>query len=265
MTHDFKSVRALVRNSDSRSRDIVTGVLGILGCREVIPTDSAAEAQYFLQSEMIDLLVVDATQSLLAACDMVRQMRHRPAADNTFAVSMILSPPPEPGDAARLMESGADAILIKPINPVAVAERIKGLVHSQRPFVVTNAYVGPERRGLRFRPGSEPVQPIAVPNPLREMALGAMSRDQLRRSIRAGWEVVNEHRIERQAAHLGRLVNRVRDAFAGSEPSRTAQSRILELREAASELRLRVEGSEYHHVAHLATTMVDICLGLGRA
>jgi DNA-binding response OmpR family regulator len=267
MTHDFQSVRALLRNSDPRSREIVTGVLGILGCRQLIIAQSNSEAEHFLRSDMVDLLVVDAEQCLPSACNLIQQMRHRPAADNTFALSMVLASPPNASHAAHLMESGADSIVIKPLDPVRVAERITALVKTRRPFVVTSAYVGPERRGPGMRPGCESAPRVIVPNPLREMALATMSRDELRRGIRAGWDVVNEHRIERQAAHLSRLVNRLKDAFCEDKriPAATARTRLLELRDAAAELRLRVEGSGYDHVAHLASTMVDICCGLGRA
>lgn len=267
MTHDFHSVRALLRNSDPRSRDIVTGVLGILGCRQLILTQSNSEAEHFLRSDMVDLVLVDTEQCLPSACNLIQQMRHRPTADNTFALTMVLTAPPNAGHAAHLMESGADSIVVKPLDPVRMAERITALVKTRRPFVVTSAYVGPERRGPGMRPGCESAPRFTVPNPLREMALATMSRDELRRGIRLGWDEVNDHRIERQSAHLSHLVNRVRDAFGDKHPvpAATVRARLLELRDAAAELRLRVEGSGYDHVSHLASTMVDICCGLGRA
>lgn len=265
MSHDFRSVRALLRNPDSHSRELLTNALANFGCRQMVTAAHGGEVEHYLKSDMIDLLVVDADQGLNDACDLVQDMRRRPTADNTFAISIILTSPPDPRYAAHLMDSGADAILLKPLQTNVVAERLVSLISNRKSFVVTSDYVGPERRGEGMRPGTESAPRVAVPNPLREMAMSSMSRDELRRGIRMGWETVNEHRIERQAARLSWLVDRIREAFSHNPPASEAASRILELRDAAAELRLRVEGGGYDHVSHLATTMIDICCGLGRA
>jgi len=265
MPHDFQSVRALLRTPDSKIREIVTGTLANFGCRRLVTIDHGADMEPYLRADMIDLLVVDAESGLQEACGMVQRMRASPAGDNSFAATIILTGTPDPHCIAHLIDSGADTILIKPLQANALAERITALVQRRNAFVVTSDYVGPERRGEGQRPGSESAPRVTVPNPLREMTVGAMSRDELRRGVRASWETVNEHRIERQAAHLGWLVEQVREAFTGQPPSDRARDSIIALRNAAAELRLRVDGCGYDHVAHLATTMVDICCGLGVA
>ena len=264
MTHDFQSVRVLLRNPDSHSREMVTSTLVNHGCRHMITADHPGEMDYYLRADMIDLLICDADLGLREACDTVHRMRNRAAGDNCFALSIILTRRPDPTEIAHLIDSGTDAVMVKPFQPAALAERIGALVQGHRLFVVTSAYVGPERRGDGMRPGTESAPRVQVPNPLRETSLARTSRDELRRKIRAAWTVVNEHRIERQTAHLVWLVRRIGAAFASRPPAVEAAILLSQLLGSASELRLRVAGTAFDHVAHLATTMMEICQGLGQ-
>jgi DNA-binding response OmpR family regulator len=265
MTHDFQSVRVLLRNPDPLSRRIVTGTLANHGCRQIITGEHGGEVDHYLQSDMIDLLICDADQGLDDACDTVRRMRNRVAGDNTFALSVILTSPPSPETIVHLIDSGTDAILVKPFQPAALAERITTMIQGRKSFVITRDYVGPERRGDGVRPGTESAPRVQVPNPLRETVMAGITRDQLRRKVRAAWEVVNEHRIERQAVQLGWLVQRIQLAFAARPPTAEATALIAQLLHCTSELRLRVGGTSFDHVAHLATTMIEIAYGLGQS
>ncbi|CAA7626081.1 response regulator [Magnetospirillum sp. SS-4] len=263
MTHDFQSVRALLRNPDPVTRKIVTGTLGNHGCRQIVVAEHGGEVEHHLKSDMIDLLICDADQGLQDACDSVRQMRNRADGDNAFALSVILTSRPDPETVTHLIDSGTDSILVKPFQPATLAMQIDTLIRSRRPFVITRDYVGPERRADGMRPGTESAPRLQVPNPLRETVTGGANRDELRRRVRAAWEVVNEHRIERQAVQLIWLANRIRAALQARPPAEEAASLIAQLLHCTSELRLRVAGCGFDHVAHLATTMIEIAYGLG--
>ncbi|CAA7627743.1 hypothetical protein MCP1_70089 [Candidatus Terasakiella magnetica] len=124
MNRHFQSVRALLCTPDSQLRQMVAGTLINMGCRQMITADHTNEADHYLQSDMIDLLVMDAEFGLLESCQAVQRVRNRVKGDNTFALSVILTPRPDPQQIALLMDSGADAILAKPFQPVALADRI---------------------------------------------------------------------------------------------------------------------------------------------
>ncbi len=263
MTHHFRSVRALLRAPDRQTREIVSAALADQGCRCVVTADHRGEAEHYLRADMVDLLICDAGRDPDEACDAVRRMRNSPGGDNAFALSVILTERPNPGQTMRLIDSGTDAILVKPFPPAALAERLRDLVRGARQFVVTDDYIGPARCGDDAGQGADAAPRVEVPNPLRETVLATMSRDELRRAVRTTWEVVAEHRIESQTAHLVRLVARIRTVFASRPPAAEAAVLLAEVLGCASELRLRVAGTGFDHVAHLATTLIEICYGLG--
>ena len=190
--HDAQGMRALLRNLDSRSRDVVARTLGVLGCRSLMVSDQAVEDDPLAHSEMIDLLVLDTDSDVEAACTLVRDMRRGVRAENTFAVTVLMTSLAQTEHLARLLDCGADAILEKPIDPVKVAERITELTRRRRCFVVTDTYMGPDRRMRGLRPGSPRSSRVPVPNPLRETTLSGMSRDQLRDLIRMTREALDQ-------------------------------------------------------------------------
>lgn len=200
MTHDAHGMRALLRNLDSRSRDVVARTLGVLGCRNLLVTDQAAEADPFEHSGMIDLLVMDADPDVEATCALVRDMRRGIGAENAFAVTVLMTSLAQTEHLARLLSCGADAILEKPVDPVKVAERITELTRKRRCFVVTESYIGPDRRIRGVRPGAPPAARVAVPNPLRETTLSGMSRDELRDLIRLTRDALDRKRMAYRAA-----------------------------------------------------------------
>lgn len=197
MTHDATGMRALLRNLDSRSRDVVARTLGVLGCRTLRVSDLDDPLD---DSEMIDLLVMDADSDVEAACAMVRDMRRGVRTENAFAVTVLMTSLAQTEHLARLLDCGPDAILEKPVDPVKVAERITELTRKRRCFVVTETYVGPDRRARGMRPGSPPAARVPVPNPLRETTLSGMSRDELRDLIRMTREALDRKRAGYVAA-----------------------------------------------------------------
>ncbi len=197
MTHDAplsaQGMRALLRNLDSRSRDVVARTLGVLGCRDLSYLDGGDGAEDHLRSGTVDLLVVDTDGDVEAACALVRDMRRGIRAENAFAITVLMTSLAQTEHISHLRDCGADAILEKPVDPVKVAERITALTRKRRCFVVSESYVGPDRR-VRRRPDSSPAARIAVPNPLRETTLSGMSRDQLRELIQMTWEALDRKR-----------------------------------------------------------------------
>jgi CheY-like chemotaxis protein len=258
MTHDYHSVHAVMHDPDAATRDVVTGTLSNYGCRHLAGTRSAEALDACLAAEMIDLVVCDADRDLDAACRCLRTMRDRRWGDNAFSVAVALVSAPTPEAVARLLDAGPDAILVKPFQPPALAERLAAIIRARRPFVVTGTYVGPDRRDPGAGRGCGSAPHVEVPNPLRETVMGAISRDELRRRVRASWEVVNEYRIERQALRLAWVVARIGECYARRPPAAEAGMRIAELSAVAGELGLRVSGTAFEHVSRLSATLIDV-------
>jgi DNA-binding response OmpR family regulator len=200
MTNDATGMRALLRNLDFRSHDVITRTLGVMGCRTLLGLEPGHDTARLLRTEMIDLLLVDTDLGIDEACALVRGMRRTIAADNPFAVTVMLTSAPQPELSTYLLNCGADMVLVKPVDPVMVAGRITALTRLRRSFLVAGDYIGPDRRTKGVRSAAPSAPRVPVPNPLREMSISSMSRDELRERVRVSWVALDERWVDHRAA-----------------------------------------------------------------
>jgi DNA-binding response OmpR family regulator len=87
--------------------------------------------------EAPDVVILDADLEDDNPCDMVRSIRHGRLGSNPF-LTVVMTTSIASNDRVRsIVESGADGLLLKPISPAAVMERLAGLVRQRKPFIVT--------------------------------------------------------------------------------------------------------------------------------
>jgi DNA-binding response OmpR family regulator len=200
MVNPPESTSVLAYIIENRVRGVVVPTLMALGNCRLRGANSAAMAEAMLRSEPIDLLVIDSDDDVEEACALVGGLRRTIAADNPFAVTIMLTSQSDPKHIGRLRACGTDTVLVKPIDPVMFAVKVTALTRLRRTFVASPGYIGPERRTSASRPGTKPAPRIPVPNPLREMSLGTMSRAELRERIRVAWVALDEQWVDHCAA-----------------------------------------------------------------
>lgn len=193
-------VRAFAHVADVNLRDIIVRTLLALGrCIPRVSDDFVATEEW-LRAEPVDLFIIDATPDVDGACAQVAALRRTIAADNPFAVVIMVTAQSDAKHVGRLKACGADTVLIKPIDPVMLAVKVTSLTRQRRAFVASPGYIGPERRTGASRPGTKPAPRIPVPNPLREMYMATMSRDEMRERIRLAWVALDEQWVDHEAA-----------------------------------------------------------------
>jgi hypothetical protein len=84
---------------------------------------------------------------------------------NPFLVVILTTWALREDTVGRVMNSGADDIIVRPYSVSFLAERVRTLVDARKGFVVTGDYVGPDRRKAAVRPPE--VNLLDVPNTLR--------------------------------------------------------------------------------------------------
>ena len=93
----------------------------------------------------------------------------------------------------RIIDSGADTLLVKPLAPAQLFSRIENIVNGRNLFVVTADYFGPDRRDRLNTVGSTQFQ---VPNTLKDKLEGRqIDTDSLNMEIAALMAEMNETRL----------------------------------------------------------------------
>jgi len=157
-------------------RQIRNGIRQILmdqGYRRVRDYSSLEIVGEELERSVPDVIVMDAKMNGGAACALTESLRQRKVGSNPFTGVIITVWEPNEALIRRIVNCGADDVMVKPISPKQVMARINMMAFKRKPFVVTSDYIGPDRRGpeAKERDGQD-VPVIDVPNTLEAKAKG---------------------------------------------------------------------------------------------
>ena len=163
---DFANVDVLIVDNDLNTRQSVKNILHNNGHREIRLGQNLGNVREVLEKSMPDLLI--------CSCDLpdgdflsyIREIRTASSGNNPFLPIITLVETPTPELVTRIIESGTDTVIAKPISTAQLLDRIDDIIEARKKFVVADSYVGPARRKDQALRGVEP------PNLLRAKAEG---------------------------------------------------------------------------------------------
>ncbi|MDR3514764.1 MAG: response regulator [Azospirillaceae bacterium] len=212
-----------------------------------------------------DLVIVDAQMTSADgtddACTVLSDLRAGRLGRNPFVPVIMTSWPPPPELVKRVADSGADDLLVKPVAPGTVLDRIDALVHRRKPFVVTSDYIGPDRRQDHGR-GSTPVPLFTVPNTLEAKIKGqAIDPVALETMIARSRQEIDDQRVKRQAFQIAFLLQLATTGLSdGKTDGMAALNRIVAVAEDAA---ARAAGTPYANCMDLCQTLADLIRTIG--
>lgn len=220
-----------------------------IGFRTISETASFVKLHDLIAQDAIDLLI---TSSELEDNDtgfLISEMRNQRLGVNPFLVVITLLANAEPDYVKKVIDSGADDLLLMPVQPDQMILRIEKLTRARKPFVVTHDYIGPDRRtkARAFETHSAPM--LQVPNPLKFRAEATtLDGTRLNRMIGESATTMNRMKIERYAVQIDWLVTHIhatiRDGVAADPAELTPHtSKLVKVAEDMVK-RMRGTGSE---------------------
>ena len=105
---------------------------------------SGTDVRSIMALDLPDLAILDAGMPGDIG-PLIRELRQGRVGVNPFVPIILTSWVGEAELIRRLLNSGADEILLKPLSIAALLERITSLVQRRKPFLATQDYVGPDR------------------------------------------------------------------------------------------------------------------------
>ncbi len=260
----FDSVRLLLAIADGRRRQELKKALAGQGFRQILDAADHAPALDVVVRNAVDVMVIDVDLPGGDACTLVDQLRHHKIGNNPFLVTLVLAGAPTEAVVRRVIDSGVDDLLVEPIGPDALIQRIKALARGRKPFVVTHDYIGPDRRHSP-RAGGPNVTLVDVPNPLRSKAVANSDTKSLQRLIDTAAARINQQKMERHAVQIGYLAEQVARHFTDGrltarEPGVLALivDNLRRMAVVADDLGQRMRGTRHAHVAALALSLIGI-------
>jgi CheY-like chemotaxis protein len=251
----------LVALPDAAARKTLRKILqeaGFTHCREVANLESLAEK---LASGPVDLLITTLNERGWDSADIIRRIRQGELG-NPFMLIMVLLDQPVPSVVDRVVNAGADDLLLAPWLDRLVLGRLDGLIHGRKPFLVTSDYIGPERRSHQRAVGpSAPA--IEVPNPMHWLTVKSGSREELERSVEHAAAAVNLNKIKSCSNYLRVLADRVVTNFAKGGHAAIIPD-ILVMLAASEELVTRAANTQFAPAIELTEALRTLCQRLAR-
>lgn len=123
---------------DKFIRDTIKTILSNNGFKEFIQGTNANDVLEQLEGEPPDLLIADSDIPGRDFCELVHELRHNEVGSNPFMPIIATTWNPTSEMVKKVIESGSDDLLPKPLSSEHLISRIEQLVQARKPFVVTS-------------------------------------------------------------------------------------------------------------------------------
>ena len=159
--------------------------------------------------------------------DLIRDIRMQHVGENPFVLINVLVDPSHRAGLDQAISVGADDIIIKPVSPERVQERLKLVTFHRRPFIAVDGYVGPERK---MGDGLVSAKRIPVLNTLLEKVNGReLDRESLKAAVEGSLQMVIQAQLDSQSFRLGEVCERLVHAYDAGDVGEDVQNDLLML------------------------------------
>jgi DNA-binding response OmpR family regulator len=145
-------------------------VLNVLGFKNFLEFGNMEELRNILHAQRTDVAVLALDTTDCGVLKLIEDIRSQRCALDPFVPILLTTWDAKMRAVASVIESGADDVLLHPFSTAQMGHRIETLVHSRKPFVVTERYFGPDRRSSAVQK-TDPTS-IVVPNALQAAVSG---------------------------------------------------------------------------------------------
>lgn len=251
---DFSDADILLADNDLNTRQSVKNILNNHGFRELRLGTDIAFVKRVLDKFMPDLLICSTGLPDGDFVEYVRLIRQGKAGHNPFVPVITLVDQPTPELVGRILESGTDAVIAKPISTAQLLGRIEDLISDRKKFVVADDYVGPARRK------DQAVRGVDAPNTLRAKATGEkVSFTEIQAAIKVAKGEMTTLRFDvvgnQIAAHVTNLVPMLEGAGKVTPPIREELIGLLDVTDGAQE---KLTGTQYEHAVEMCEAIAGV-------
>ena len=171
----FRDVATAIAHSNYHLRAPLVSELASLGIHTVSFFDGVADLEGGLKDVKPELIILELGTPIDDALDLARLVRLDRLGCHAYTVLVATTENTDQEFIVSALSAGFDDIIASPLNIKLVLDRLTHLLHSRKPFVLMENYIGPDRRFDREITGNRSDEPdlILPPNPLDRNGMNA--------------------------------------------------------------------------------------------
>jgi two-component system, chemotaxis family, chemotaxis protein CheY len=139
-------IPVLIADPDKHVANLVRDVMKSVGFFNIHVVKDGAEALRVIESEGIELVIVDWQLNGMNGLDMLKHLRGDEESPNRFLPVIMLTGRAERRDIETARDTGVTEYLAKPFTAKALFERVVQVIENPRSFILAKNYKGPDRR-----------------------------------------------------------------------------------------------------------------------
>jgi len=251
---DYATADIMLVDHDLNTRQSVKNILHDLGFRDIRQGKSLEEIKRVLGKHMPDLLIASCELKDGDFIDFIRDIRQGNAGNNPFIPIITLIENPTPELVTRVVESGTDTVIAKPISTAQMIDRVTDMIDSRKKFVVSENYIGPARRKDQAGGG------IEAPNTLHAKINGEkLSYSEIEAMINDAMAEVQAARVDVIGLQISaRVTNLVPMLERAGRLDPTIRQELLSLLDITDGSADKLADSKYEHVTELCEAVGNV-------
>ncbi len=214
----YETTETLIYDPVAANRTATRAALYTLGFRRIETVSSLTAFAEYVQRKPPDLALCESQGADNELCRLIQELRQGAAGYNPFIVIIVTAWEKSAGLVSRVVNSGADDLILRPFSTALLGNRIESHVERRKGFVVTSDYVGPDRRKDGSRPSN--VELFDPPNSLKMKAKDRLTADQaharLDSELKAARDLLNHEKLRRDAFQISILWRLMQEYVPGA-------------------------------------------------
>lgn len=136
----------LVVDDSPSMRAIIATVLRSYGARRLFECDNGPAALNELAANPLDFLIIDYAMPGMDGVEVARHLRRTRESASNMAPIILMTAHTDRRRIEAARDAGVNEILMKPVSPKALVERIAFIIEHPRRYIRAPDYIGPDRR-----------------------------------------------------------------------------------------------------------------------
>jgi DNA-binding response OmpR family regulator len=200
----FETADTLIYDPVAGNRATTRSALFSLGFRRIEAVGDLATLADCIQRRPPDLAICEVQGADGELCKLIQNLRQGTDGFNPFVVIIVTAWEKSGTTIRRVIDSGADDLLLRPFSAAVLGDRIRTHVERRKAFVITSEYVGPDRRSGSSRPSD--VELFEPPNSLRMKAKDKLTEEQVTQRLQVELQsargVLTAEKLKRDAFQM---------------------------------------------------------------
>lgn len=143
---NLRDLVILIADPNAYARRIANGILRGFGANKVLEAEQSLGLFQVLTGQKIDILLCDTRLPPHGGLAVTRSIRRNSHNENRTIPILLMSSDTSESTVKNARDAGANMVVVKPMSPKSLYDRLGWIAFNPRPFIDTETYFGPDRR-----------------------------------------------------------------------------------------------------------------------